>query len=153
MPPPDAREILENPRIAAEQSDAILNLSESRPTVGHDSQTQPFTRSHDHGRSHDHAQTHHFRDTRSIRDICLDRNLFGPKTKPFVATQGRQTIIKTTTNLLSFDWMGLEAGQQCAFTGFTVTYLNQPPCCRPFFTFAESNHKKQPIPFAFFTIR
>ena len=38
----------------------------------------------------------------------------GPKTKPFVATQGRQTIIKTTTNLLSFDWMGLEAGQQCA---------------------------------------
>ena len=46
---------------------------------------------------------------------------FQAKTNPFVATQGRQTIIKTTTDLLSFDWMGLEAGQQMRFTGFTVT--------------------------------
>jgi hypothetical protein len=46
--------------------------------------------------------------------------------------------------LLSFDWMGLEAGQQMCFTGFTVTYLNQTPCCGPFFRIAPSNHKKQP---------
>ena len=30
------------------------------------------------------------------------------------------------------------------FTGFTVTYLNQTPCCGPFFRIAPSNHKKQP---------
>jgi len=43
--------------------------------------------------------------------------------------------------LLSFDWMGLEAGQQMCFTGFTVTYLNQTPCCGPFFRIAPSNQK------------
>ena len=32
------------------------------------------------------------------------------------------------------------------FTGFTVTYLNQPPCCGPFFRIAPTNHKKQPHP-------
>ena len=40
--------------------------------------------------------------------------------------------------------MGLEAGQECAFTGFTVTYLNQTPCCGHFFTFGPSNHKNEP---------
>ena len=49
------------------------------------------------------------------QDVPLLRLYSGStKTKPFVATQGRQTKIKTTTNLLSCDWMGLEAGQQCA---------------------------------------
>ena len=38
----------------------------------------------------------------------------GPKTKPFVATQGRQTIIKTTTNLLSF----VEGIFRGVFSGF-----------------------------------
>ena len=102
MPPPDTREILENP-------------PENRPGT-----VIIFV-------------------TPAQSDIYLAER---PIKYENQALRGRETKIKTTTNLLSFGRM--EAGQQMCFTGFTVTYLNQPPCCGPFFRIASSNHKNGP---------
>ena len=123
MPPPDTREILENPpenrpgtvrgdseplRIAPDCYGAILkhNLSQGRTTMeGRTTMPKPII-------FVTPAQSAGF--GFFITGYRCAISYIGPKSKPFVATQGRQTIIKTTTNLLSFDWMGLEAGQQCA---------------------------------------
>ena len=114
MPPPDTREILEHPpetragtvgrdseplRIAPNCSGAILkhNLSQGRTTMeGRTTMPKPIIFV-----------------TPAQSDIYLRGKTIKYENQ---ALRGRQTKIKTTTNLLSFDWMGLEAGQQMCFT-------------------------------------